>query len=138
MTAPHQSAPDSTGAILADILAGAARLVRGEIALARAEVAQKVRSVALAGVQFTIAVVLGVTAMNLLAGAGVGILVDLGLSTAMAALVLGLAFLALAYGFVRWGLFLLSPAYLTPSRSLFNLGRDAAALKTMVKSDDRH
>ena len=136
MSAPHHSAPDSTGSILTDVLTGAARLLRGEIALARAEVSQKVRSAASSVVQFGVAVILGITAINLLAGAGVAALVAMGWSTISASLVMGLALLILAYVFVRWGLYLLSAAHLTPSRSLSNLGRDAAALKSMVKSDD--
>ena len=125
------------GAILAEVLTGATRLVRGEIALARAEVSQKLRSAASALVQFGIAVVLGITAVNLLAGAGVAALVAMGWSTITASLVMGLGLLILCYAFVRLALYRLSAAHLKQSRSLSNLGRDAAALKSMVKSDDQ-
>ena len=121
MSAQHHPAPEGTAALMAEVFSGASRLVRGEIALARAEAAQKMRSAAFAVVQFVVAVILGITAMNLLAGAGVAALVGLGLSTAMAALLLGGALLLAAYGFVRWGLYLLSPAHLTSSASLTNL-----------------
>lgn len=137
MSAPHQSGSGSMGAILAEVLTGATRLVRGEIALARAEVSQKLRSAASALVQFGIAVVLGITAVNLLAGAGVAALVAMGWSTIAASLVMGLGLLILCYTFVRLALYRLSAAHLKQSRSLSNFGRDAAALKSMVKSDDQ-
>ncbi len=136
MSAQHHRAPEGTAALMAEVFSGATRLLRGEIALARAEAVQKMHSAAFAVVQFVIAVILGITAMNVLAGAGVAALVALGLSTAVAALLIGGAMLLAAYGFVRWGLYLLSPAHMTPTASLTNLGRDAAVLKSMVKPDE--
>lgn len=137
MSAEHHRPPEGTAALMAEVFSGATRLLRGEIALARAEVAQKMRSAAFAMVQFVVAVILGISATNLLAGAGVAALVGLGVSTAMAALLMAGALLLAAYGFVRWGLYLLSPAHLTPTASLTNLGRDAAVLKSMVNPDDQ-
>ena len=136
MSAPHHRADQTTGALLADVLAGLTRLVRGEIALARAETAEKLRGVAFALAQFVMAAILGVAAVTMLAGAGAAALVAFGLSVWAAALITGVVLLLLAYACLRWGVYLLSPRHLTPSRSLSNLSRDAAAFKSMVKPDD--
>ena len=135
MTAPHHRAPDGTTALFAEVLAGFARLLRGEIALARAEAKQSLRLVARAVGQCTVAVVLGITAAHVLAGACVAALVALGVPHWAAGLLMGAALLVLAYGFARWGLASLTRTNLSPARSLTNLGRDVAALKSMVKSD---
>lgn len=141
MSGPHHRATDGraangTATLFVEVLSAVTRLLRGEIALARAEAEQRIRGIAMALVQLVVAVVLGITAMNALAGAGVAGLIALGLSPAVAALIIGALLLLLAYGFVRWGLHLLSPAHLKPTRSFANIGRDLAALKSMVKPDD--
>lgn len=136
MSAAHHRAAEGTDGLFADVLSAATRLLRGEIALARAEAEQRARSLARAMVQCVVAVVLGITAMNVLAGAGVAALVAYGQSPTVAALIVAVVLLALAFGFGRWAMWLLSPDRLTMHRTMTSLGRDVAALKSMVKSDD--
>lgn len=119
-----------TAVLFSEVLSGMDRLLRGEVALAKAEVRQNLRAVRQAAVQFVFAVVFGVIALNLLAGAAVAGLVAAGLSPWAAALVLGAFLLLLAYGCLHWGLWLLDPTRLHPNRTLHNIGKDLASFKS--------
>jgi Putative Actinobacterial Holin-X, holin superfamily III len=135
MNAPHDSTPDGMTALFGEVLSCLAKLVRGEIALARAEAESKLRSALRAVIWIAVAAVLGIAAVTVLAGASIAGLVALGLPPVAASGIVGLGLALAAYGCARRGLYLLSPAQLMPSRSLTNMGQDLATLKTMVKSD---
>ena len=126
------SPPPARGAavLFSDVLTGMDRLLRGEVALVKAEVRQNLRAVRQAAVQMVVAVVFGAIALNLLAGAAVAALVSAGLTPGAAALTLGTALLVIAYGCLRWGLWLLDPARLQPNRTFHNLGKDLASFKS--------
>ncbi len=126
--------PRGAAVLFSDVLTGLDRLLRGEVALAKAEVRQNLRAARQAAVQFVCAVVFGVIALNLLAGAAVAGLVAAGLSPGLAALALGAGLLLIAYACLHWGLWLLDPVRLKPNRSFENLGKDIASLKTMGRS----
>ena len=135
MTAPHDPAPTSTAALLADIMSAAARLLRGEMALLQVDARQSLILLVQAVLLCLLALALGLAAVNMLAEAGVAALILAGLPPVWAKLCSGLALLVLAYGAARWGMHRVSKAPLDPARTLGNLGRDLAVLKSMWKAD---
>lgn len=118
-----------TAVLFSDVLNGMDRLLRGEVALAKAEVRQNLRAVRQAAMQLVLAVVFGVIALNMLAGSAVAGLVAAGLSPGVAAMVLALALLVIAYGCLRWGIWLLDPARVQPKHTFHDLGKDLASVK---------
>jgi Putative Actinobacterial Holin-X, holin superfamily III len=130
-----QDAPEhsqSATGLVADLLSGLSRLVRGEIALARAEVTRSVKDAVGALIAAVIAAILAITALNVLAGAAVAGLVTLGLSAFWASVAVGVVLLVAAIGFLQFARQRLSPSNLVPKRSMTNLRRDAETLKAMV------
>jgi hypothetical protein len=121
--------------MMADVLAGISRLVQGEIALAKAEAAERLRSAKRAVVQIVVAVVLGIAAFNVLTAAAVAAAVALGLSPLWASLAVGAILLLLAFGFAQYAGRLLRDASAPPRRTASSVRRDVETLQTMVKSD---
>ncbi len=133
MTDPsNKSAGDNPASLFGDVLLGFARLVKGELALARAEAERSLRDAARALGILAIAALLGITALTVLSGAMVAGLVRLGMPLHWAAVVVGVGLFAVAAGLVYYALHLLKPENLAPNRSFQNLRRDAETLKTMV------
>ena len=136
MSEPNGSgAAGGAGAMLADVLAGVSRLVQGELALARAEAAERLGALRQSAIQVVIAVVLGIAAINLLAGAAVAAVVAAGLHPAWAAALVGGVLFLLALGFAQHAARLLRDASALPKRSAASIGRDIETLQTMVKRD---
>ncbi len=133
--AADQGPGQSPGAMMADVLAGVTRLVQGELALARAEAAERLNAVRQSVIQVVIAVVLGITAINVLAGAAVAAAVALGLTPIWAAVAVGGVLLLLALGFAQHAAGLLRAAAALPKRSAASVKRDVETLQTMVRSD---
>lgn len=130
------SAPGTgPGAAMADVLAGVSRLVQGEVALAKAEVADRLRSAKRAAVQLAVAVVLGIGAINVLAWAAVAAIVELGLSPLWASVAVGAVILLLALGFAQHANRLIRDAGAAPRRSAASVRRDVQTLQTMVRPD---
>ncbi len=121
--------------VLADVLAGVTRLVQGELALARAEAAERLETARRALVQVVVAVVLGITAINLLAAAAVAAVARSGLGPAWASVVVGGIVLLLALGFAGQASRLLRDAARSPRRSATSIRRDVATLQTLVRRD---
>ena len=88
-----------------------------------------------AAVQAAIALVLGITAINLLAAAAVAAAVALGLAPAWASALVGGVLLLLALGFAQHAARLLRDAGALPKRSAASIKRDVETLQTMVKRD---
>ena len=130
----NRPAGENPAGLVTDVVTGLARLVQGEIELARAEVARSLRDAAAAVGKLVIAAILGITAVNVLAGAAVAGLVALGLSPVWASVVVGGILLLLAFGTLQFALSVLRPANLAPKRIFPNLRRDAETLKSMVKT----
>ena len=127
-------APDATD-LLADLVATLGRILRGEIALARAEITLGLRA-ALRGLgMIVVAVVLLVTAIQLLAGAGVHGLIHAGLRPWVAELVLGGVLLVAAAVLTMIGLRRLRAETIVPQRAFAGLRRDAETLKPKVNAD---
>jgi hypothetical protein len=125
----------SRGALMADVLARIARLVQGELALARAEAAEKLNRARQAALQGAIAVVLGIAAINILAMAAVAVAVALGLAEIWALVLVGGVLLSLAIGFLQHATRLLRDASSAPPRSAASIKRDVETLQTMVRTD---
>jgi cytochrome c biogenesis protein CcdA len=123
------------GAMIADVLAGVSRLVQGELALARAEAAERLEAVRQSVVQIVIAVVLGITAINVLAGAAVAALVASGVQPIWSAVAVGGLLLLLTLGFAQHAARLLREAGRLPRRTAASIKRDVETLQTMVKRD---
>ncbi len=132
-TGPDRGPDRNAAGMMADVLAGVARLVQGELALARAEAAERLRSVQQAAVFGAVAVVLGITAINALAVAAVAGVVALGLSPTWASVVVGGVLLLLAFGFARHAGRLMRDAAGLPRRSGASVKADVETLQTLVR-----
>lgn len=135
-TGSDRGADRNAAGMMADVLAGVARLVQGELALARAEAAERLRSVQQAVVHGAIAVVLGITAINALAAAAVAGVVALGLSPPWASVAVGGVLFLLAFGFARHASRLLRDAADLPRRSGASVKADVETLQTLMRRDD--
>ena len=130
--------PRPTGSLLSDALAQVTRLVRGEVALAKAEVAQNLRSAVMGIVLLVGAVILAFVALNVLAGALVAAVSRIGdMGPGWAALIVGVVIAAVAALLAMRGVAALKPENLAPTRSLRNVQADAQTIKETV-SHDRH
>jgi len=127
--------PRPTGSLLSDALNQMTRLLRGEVALAKAEVTQNIKSAALGIGLLVGAAILALVALIVLAGALVVALGHL-IGEGWAALVVGVVILAVAGLLAMRGLNALKPENLTPSRTVRNVQADAHAIKENVSHVD--
>ncbi len=127
MTDPAQK--PSPADLVTDALSHLSRMMRGEVALARAEVAASVRVAATGLGLVVVAAVLGITALNVLSAALVAAVVYAGLTPAWATVVVGTSFAILAAVLGRIGLNALKPSGFVPVRTMRGLRRDAETLK---------
>ena len=133
---PHGSAghgstgQSSTGSLLSDALNQVTRLVRGEVQLAKAEVAQNLRSAALGIGLLVGAVILALVALIVLATALVGALAQVGdMGLGWAGLIVGALILVVAVILALRGASSLKPENLAPSRTVRNVQADAQMIK---------
>ena len=125
--------PRPTGSLLSDAVNQLTRLVRGEVALAKAEVAQNIRSAGLGIGLLVGAVVLIFVALNVLVFALVAALGEL-IGPGWSALVVGVVILVVAAILAMRGLNALKPENLTPSRTVRNVQADAQTIKENVSN----
>ena len=125
--------PRSTGSLLGDAINQLTRLVRGEIALAKAEVAQNVKSAGLGVGLLAGAAILALVALNVLAIALVGALANW-LGAGWAGLIVGVVILVVAGLLALRGLNALKPENLAPSRTVRNVQADAQTIKENVSN----
>jgi hypothetical protein len=92
---------------LNDVLASLSRLIRGELALARTEAEQAARKAGQGVLHLLFAVVVGLVALNVLAGAAVAGVAALGVGPHWAALIVGMVLALLALGYAQYGLSML-------------------------------
>ena len=119
----------STPKVAADLLREIVALVRNEISLARAELAQKAEGV-LTGLSSLLAgAVLFVAALNVLLGAIVIGLTNLGMAAGWAALAVGGVTAAVAVALVFVGATKLDPDALKPKRTIRQAKADAKLVK---------
>lgn len=123
----------ATGTLIAEAVDGLAGILRGEIALARAEASEAVRKVA-SGAGFLVAgAVVAVVGLNTLAAAAVAGLISLGLSPWIAAVVAGGILLLVAAAMAQFGLAQFRPEALRPRRLIRSLRLDAGHLDGSIR-----
>jgi Putative Actinobacterial Holin-X, holin superfamily III len=129
MTGRSAEAPEGTLSLLAEVTAGLARLVRGELSLARAEATEGLKAAGSGIVKIAAAAVVGLVGLNVLAGAAVAALAAAGLGPAWAALVVGGGLCLVALALALAGKAALRLQGILPNRALRGLRRDAEAVR---------
>ncbi|WP_283643928.1 phage holin family protein [Marinovum algicola] len=124
-----KSPNESTSGLLGDAMAHVSALVRGEVDLARAEIDQNLRRAGTAIGLLVAALVVALTALNVLVGAIVAGLAEAGMDPGWAAFAVGVVLVIVAYGFVQKGLNDLKLSSIAPSRAAANVQRDVEAVK---------
>lgn len=119
----------SIASLVADTLGNLLAILRGEIALAKAEMRDSAAKAGAALAMLAVAAVLGVVGLNILAATAILALIAAGMSEVAASLVVGLAVLGLAAIVFSIARARLQAAGQAPQRVADSLRRDAAALK---------
>lgn len=132
---PDMPARDAPADLLGDVVSGIARLIRGELALARAEAKRSLSDATSAVGKLVVAAILGITALNVLAGAAVAGVIALGLSPLWASVAVGVGLLLVVFALVQLGLTQLNPSNLAPRRMMANLRQDAKTFTFRVTPD---
>ena len=127
----YDADPRPTGTLLSDAVNQLTRLVRGEVALAKAEVAQNVKNAGLGIALLVGAVVLIFVALNVLVLALVAALSAI-MPAWLASLLVGIVLLGVAALLAMRGLNALKPENLAPSRTMANVQADAHTIKENV------
>ena len=130
-TEPNKSA----GGLLSDALSHISSLVRNEVDLARAEVNENLTSAGVAIGLIVGAVVIALTALNVLTAALVAALTEAGIAAGWSALIVGVALAGIAFAMISKGTNDLKLSSLAPTRTAKNVKRDAQAVKEVY--DDK-
>lgn len=130
-TDPNKSA----GGLLTDALTHVSSLVRSEVDLARSEVNENLKSAGVAIGTIIGAVVVGLTALNVLSAALVTAITKAGVPAGWSALIVGVVFAIIAYVMINKGMNDLKLSSLAPTRTTKNVKRDAQAVKEVY--DDK-
>ena len=125
----------SAGDLLSDAISHMSSLVRKEMDLARAEVSENANRAAVAIGLLAGALVIALTALNVLAAALVAGLAEWGLEPGWASLVVGLVLAVIALAMALKARSDLKLANIAPSRTAKNVQRDAQALKEVTTND---
>jgi hypothetical protein len=123
-----------TASLLSDVVAGLGRLVKGELALARAEATENVKAAGAGITKIAVGLVVALVGLNLLAGAAVVGLATTGIGLAWAALIVGAVLCAVALVLVSAGKSALRLHGLWPDRTLRGLRRDAEAVQAGLQT----
>ena len=121
MSVSDHSRTESTGSLLSDAMTHVSSLVRGEVDLARAEIDQNLRRAGTAIGLLVAAVVISLTALNVLAAAVVSGLAEAGIPAGWAALIVGAGLGIVAAIMASKGTKDLSLSSLAPTRTAKNL-----------------
>ncbi|MBA96663.1 MAG: phage holin family protein [Sulfitobacter sp.] len=125
----------TTGSLLSDALTHVSSLVRSEVDLARAEINDNLKSAGIAIGMIAGAVVVALTALNVLTAALVAALTEAGIPAGWSALIVGITLAIVAYIMVSKGTNDLKLSSLAPTRTAKNVKRDAQAVKEVY--DDK-
>lgn len=120
---------ESTTSLLGNLVSHISSLVRSEFDLARTEMDENLRSAGAAIGLIVAAVVVALTALNVLSAALTAGLVELGIEPGLSALIVGVALGIIAWIMLARGTSNLSLASLAPTRTVENVKRDARAMK---------
>lgn len=124
-TDPNKSA----GGLLTEALSHISSLMRNEVDLARAEIDENLKTAGVAIGMIVGAVVVALTALNVLSAAVVAGLTDAGIDAGWAALIVGVILAIIAYVMATKGSNDLKLKSLAPKRTAKNVKRDAQTLK---------
>ncbi|WP_300064360.1 phage holin family protein [uncultured Roseobacter sp.] len=119
----------SASGLMNDAMTQMSGLVRKEVDLARAEVTENLKSAAAAIGMIVGAAILALTSLNVLSAALVAALTDAGIAVGWSALIVGVAFGALAWAMLAKGTHDLKLSSLMPSRTVKNVRRDTETVK---------
>lgn len=125
----NERTSNSTTTLIGEALSQMSALLRSEVDLARAEIDANIKRAATAVGLLVAALVLAITALNVLTGAIVAGLAEAGLEPGWAAFLVGVALAAGAYLFLQKGTNDLKLSSIAPSRTAENIKRDAHAVK---------
>ena len=125
----------SASGLLSDALTHVSSLVRSEVDLARAEVNENLKSAGIAIGMIVGAVVIALTALNVLSAALVTALTEVGIPAGWSALIVGVIYAIIAYLMLNKGTNDLKLSSLAPTRTAKNVKRDAQAVKEVY--DDK-
>lgn len=121
--------PKSTGEMMADIMGNVSNLVRNETDLARAEIGESLTKAGASLGSMAVALLLAITALNVLAAALVALVVDMGLEPRWASALVGFGLLAIAFAVFASAKSALKQIGFVPTRTAQNVSRDVAAIK---------
>lgn len=127
--------PLGTFAALAGVIDASQRMMRNEAALLRAEASHALGETQRALISLVIAAVLAMVGLNVLAGAGVAGLTELGLSPFVSALIVGGIFVLVALGFASSAKARLKGENLAPRRTGESLKRNLDAVQAALKQE---
>lgn len=116
----------SAPALVGDLVHHVTELFRKEVQLLRAELGEKADQVFAALGFIVAAVVIALTALNVLAAAIVAGLTNAGIAAGWAALIVGVAFAAIAFAMLAKGSKDLKASNLAPARTTHAVSKDAA------------
>lgn len=122
----------SAPALVGDVVSNVTELVRKEVQLLRAELNEKAEQVFGAVGSLVAAIVIALTALNVLAGALVAALTKAGLAAGWAALIVGGVLAIVAYVLARGGMKSLKASKLAPERTARSAARDAHMVKEKI------
>lgn len=126
---PRSPEDPSLRALIADVVTRITVLLRKELDLARSEVSENLNRATFGAGLLVAAAIIALTALNVLAVAGVVALMTTGLDVIVATLVIGGGGLLLALILGAIGVSRVKPANIAPTRSLRELRRDRDAAK---------
>ena len=127
----RSDSPSSLGEIVGGLATDVRDLVRGEIALVRAELNQKLHRVILAAIWLIGGALVGFAGLVVVLE-GIAAALALAMPTWGAALIVGLIIVAIGAVLAKSGLAMLSLKTLTPDRSSASLQKDAHMLKEHI------
>ena len=135
MSTEHNETNKSAGSLLTEALSHVSSLMRKEVDLARAEVNENLKHAGVAIGMIVGAVVVALTALNVLSAALVAALTEAGIPAGWSAVIVGLLLAIVAYVMVQKGTNDLKLSSLAPTRTAKNVKRDAATMKEVY--DDK-
>lgn len=118
--------------LISDALQQFSRLIRNEVALARAEVTDKAKQVARGGAMLGAAAAFALPSLFILMMALAALLAEIGLPGSLSYLITGVIGFIIAGILVKLGLDRLKAEALVPNRTLNQLHRDAATMKEHI------
>ncbi len=127
---PPEAKPVSE--LISDALAQFSRLVRSEVALARAEMTDKARQVARGGAMLGVAVFVALPALGVLMLALAAFLHEQGLAWSLSYLITAVVGFVIAGLLAMLGMNRLKAEALLPNRTINQLHRDATAMKEHI------